>query len=721
MLSQKSIFIAFPKKNLRSESTINSPICLENLVKEFEDVFQDPPKGLPPLRGIEHQIDFLPGASLPNRPAYRTNPTKAKETQQHVDDLITKGWVQESMSPCVMSVILVPKKDGSWRMCTDCWDINNITIKYRHPIPRLDDLLDELHGSQIFTKINLKSGYNQIRIKLGDELKTAFKTKFGLYEWLVMPFGLTNASSSFMRLMHHVLRPFIGKFVVVYFDDILIYNLSLEDHKKHVRKVMETLRKEKLYVNLEKCVFIVDQIDFLGFVVSSQGVHVDEEKVAAIRHWPTPTNVSEVWSFHGLASFYRRFVKDFSTIVAPLNAIVKKDVVFKWGLEHEKGYETLKYKLTKAPILALPNFTKTFKIECDASNIGIGVILLQEGHPIAYFNEKLKVSHLNYSTYDKELYALVRPLQNWQHYLFPKEFVIHSDHESLKYLKGQSKLNKRHAKWVEFIEQFSYVIKHKQGKTNVVVDVLSRRHTLLNVLDTTILGFDHIKEIYKNDLDFSHIYQECSKGGHKDYFIHDDFFFKGKRLCVPQGSLRQSLVREAHEGGLMGHFGVAKTLDTLHEHFFWPHMRKSVHNFCDKCIACRKAKSKVQPHGLYTPLRIPDMPWVYISMDFIIGLPKTSKGMDSTFVVVDRFSKMAYFIPCHKVDNVCYIANLFFKEVVRLHGLPISIVSDRDSKFLSHLWRTLWRKLGTKLLFSITCHPKLMVKQKWLIRLWVKC
>jgi len=233
-----------------------------------------------------------------------------------------------------------------------------------------------------------------------------------------MPFGLTNAPSTFMRLMHHVLRPFIGKFVVVYFDDILIYSLSLEDHKEHVRKVLETPREEKLYANSKKCVFAIDHIDFLGFVVSSKGVHVDEEKVASIRHWPTPTNVSEVRSFHGLYSFYRWFVKDFSTIVAPLNAIVKKDVVFKWGQEQEKTFETLKDKLTKAPILALPNFTKTFEIKCDDSNIGIGAILLQEGHPITYFSEKLKRSRLNYSPYDKELYALVRALQNWQHYLF---------------------------------------------------------------------------------------------------------------------------------------------------------------------------------------------------------------------------------------------------------------------------------------------------------------
>jgi len=250
------------------------------------------------------------------------------------------------------------------------------------------------------------------------------------------------------------------------------------------------------------------------------------------------------------------------------------------------------------------------------------------------------------------------------------------------------------------------VIKHKQGKINVVADALSRRYTLLNIFDVQFLGFDHIKEVYKDDLDFSLIYQECSKGGHKDFFIHDGFLSKGKRLCVSHGSLRQSLVREAHEGWIMGHFGVAKTLDTLHEHFFWPHMHKSVHSLCDKCIACRKAKSKVQPHGLYTPFPIPNMPWVDISMNFILGLPMTSRGMDSIFVVVDRFSKLAHFIPRHKVDDACFIPNILFKEVVRLHGLLRSIVSKRYSKFLNQFWRTLLGKLGTKLLFSTFCHAQ---------------
>ncbi|KAK1550727.1 hypothetical protein Q3G72_023767 [Acer saccharum] len=401
------------------------------------------------LKGIEHQIDFVPGAPIPNRPAYRSNPEETKELQRQVSELMEKGYVRESMSPCAVPVLLVPKKDGTWRMCVDCRAINNITVKYRHPIPRLDDMLDELHGSCVFTKIDLKSGYHQIRMKEGDEWKTAFETKYGLYEWLVMPFGLTNAPSTFMRLMNHVLRAFIGKSVVVYFDDILIYSKNLDEHVEHLKLVLDVLRKEKLFANLKKCTFCTDRLVFLGFIVSAEGIGVDEEKVKAIKEWPKPKR----------------------------------------------------------------------------TRIGIGAVLMQEGRPIAYFSEKISGAALNYPTYDKEMYALIRALETWQHYLWPKEFVIHTDHESLKHLKGQHKLNKRHAKWVEFIETFPYVIKYKKGKENVVADALSRRYVLLSTLDARLFGFDYIKELYVEDSDFGNVFNACEKVAFGKFYRHDGFSF----------------------------------------------------------------------------------------------------------------------------------------------------------------------------------------------------
>jgi hypothetical protein len=274
------------------------------------------------------------------------------------------------------------KKDGTWRMCVDCRAVNNITVKYRHPIPRLDDMLDELHGSCIFSKIDLKIGYHQIRMKEEDEWKTAFKTKYGLFEWLVMPFGLTNAPTTFMKLMNHVLRAFIGKFVVVYFDDILVYNTNLDEHIEHLRCVLDVLRCEKLYVNFKKCTFCMKKVVFLGYVVSTKGIEVDEEKVKAIKEWPTLKSITEVRSFHGLVSFYRRFVKNFSTIAAPLTELIKKNVGFHWWSDQANTFATLKERLCSTPVLVLPDFKKTFKIECDASGIGIGVVLMQDRRPV---------------------------------------------------------------------------------------------------------------------------------------------------------------------------------------------------------------------------------------------------------------------------------------------------------------------------------------------------
>jgi hypothetical protein len=507
--------------------------------------------------------------------------------------------------------------------------------------------------------------------------------------------------------MNEVLRAFIGRFVVVYFDDILIYSKSLEEHLDHLRAVFNALRKARLFGNLGKCTFCTDRVSFLGYVVTPQGIEVDKAKIEAIASWPQPKTVTQVRSFLGLAGFYRRFVRDFSTIAAPLNELTKKDVPFVWGTAQDDAFMVLKDKLTHAPLLQLPDFHKMFELECDASGIGLGGVLLQEGKPVAYFSEKLSGPSLNYSTYDRELYALVRTLETWQHYLWPKEFVIHSDHESLKHIRSQAKLNRRHAKWVEFIESFPYVIKHKKGKENVIADALSHRYTMLSQLDFKIFGLETIKDQYNHDTEFQDVLQNCKAGRTWNKFvIHDGFVFRANKLCIPASSVRLLLLQEAHGGGLMGHFGVKKTEDVLAAHFFWPKMRRDVERFVARCATCQKAKSRLNPHGLYMPLPAPSVPWQDISMDFVLGLPRTKKGRDSIFVVVDRFSKMAHFIPCHKSDDAANVADLFFREIIRLHGVPNTIVSDRDTKFLSHFWRCLWAKLGTKLLFSTTCHPQ---------------
>jgi hypothetical protein len=448
-------------------------------------------------------------------------------------------------------------------------------------------------------------------------------------------------------------------------------------------------------------------------VISSNELKMDPEKVKEIKEWPSPRSMFEVRSFHGLASFYRKFIKDFSGICAPMMDTVKKrHKYFKWTEEAERSFNILKEKITERPIMVLPNFGKTFQVRCDASGVAIGAVLSQDNRHVAYFSEKLNETKRKYSTYDKEFYAIIQALKKWRHYLVPQEFVLYSDNQALQFITRQEKLNQRHAKWIEFMQNFTFVIKHIVGNANKVVDALSRRCLILQEFQVKTLGFEHLKDMYCDDPDFKEAYEACENPVLRDrsqwteYMIQEGLLFKGNQLCIPKCSMRDNLLKEKHSGGLAGHFGHDKTFAQLRSSYYWPGMRTKVIKFVNRCRICQHAKGKRQNTGLYQPLPIPERPWDAISMDFVLGLPRTQRGCDSIFVVVDRFSNMAHFIPCQKTSDATHVANLFFKEVVRLHGLPRSIVSDRDTKFVGHFWRTLWKKLGTDLSFSSAYHPQ---------------
>jgi len=360
----------------------------------------------------------------------------------------------------------------------------------------------------------------------------------------------------------------------------------------------------------------------------------------------------------------------------------------------------------QAPVLKLLNFSKIFEVACDTSHVGFRGVLSQEGHPIAFYSEKLNDTRRRYSVYYMEFYALIQTLKHWRPYLVHREFILFIDHDSLKHLNSQSKLNARHARWMDYLQQFNFVIRHKSGTENKVVDALSRRPHLLHMFSANVAGFECLKKEYANDEDFGIVWNEISTHDHasvKEYVLRDGFLFYNSHLCVPCGSFREFLITKLHGAG---HFDYDKTFAIVADRFYWPQMRRDVHTVVDRCRICQLNKGTKQPVGLYTPLPIPSKPWQHLSMDFVLRLPKTLRQHDSIMVVDDRFSKMAHFIPCHKTYDASKVVALFLQEIIRLHGIPVSIVSDRDIKFVSYFWKTLWAKMGTKLMFSSAFRPQ---------------
>ena len=421
------------------------------VVREFPDVFPENLPGIPLDTEIDFQIELAPGTEPISKAPYRMASLELKELKVQMEDLVSKGFVRPSISPWGAPVQFVKKKDGSLRLCINYREFNKVTIRNQYPLPRIDDLFDQLQGARVFLKIDLRSGYHQLKIRSEDVPKTAFKTRYGHYEFLVMPFGLTNAPAVFMDLMNRIFQPHLNQFVIVFIDDILIYSGSKEDHEEHLRVVLIILRENQLYVKLSKCQFWLDSVAFLGHVISVEGVYVDPQKIEAIVNWKPPTNVTEIRSFLGLAGYYRKFFEGFSKLAAPLTKLTRKEEKFVWSEVGQQSFNELKRKLTSAPVLTLPSGQDGYTMYCDASKQGLECVLMQHENVIAYASRQLKKHEKNYPTHDLELAAVVFALRIWRHYLYGVPCRIFTNHKNLQNLFTQQELNMRQRRWVELI------------------------------------------------------------------------------------------------------------------------------------------------------------------------------------------------------------------------------------------------------------------------------
>ncbi|WVZ62766.1 hypothetical protein U9M48_012471 [Paspalum notatum var. saurae] len=627
------------------------------VVCDFPDVFSEELPGLPPDRDVEFRIDLIPGTAPVSKRPYRMAPDELKELKIQLQD----------SSPWGCPALFVEKKDRGDRAIID---------KNREE----------------------------------DIPKTAFSTGYGLYEYLVMSFGLTNAPAFFMYMMNSVFMNELDKFVVVFIDDILIYSKNEKEHEEHLRVVLTRLREHKLYAKFSKCAFV----GFLGHILVEKGVAVNPSKVKDVLNRKRPETVTKIRSFLGLAGYYRHFIKDFSKIAKPMTSLTKKNAKFVWGPKCEEGFRELKKPLTTAPVLAQPDVTKPFDVYCDASGRGLGCVLMQEGRVIAYASRQLRKHETNYPTHDPELAAAVHAPKIWRHYLPGNTRHIYTDHKSLKYIFTQPELNMRQRRWLELIKDYDLEIHYHPGKANVVADALSRRAHCnvievrptarvicweMNEIEMPVeflvelynIGIeptlrDLIVEAQKHDPGMAHIREGIAEAK-RDCFTLDNqgvLWFKN-RLVVPKDmELRKKILEEAHKSVSAMHPGSNKMYRDLKQRFWWTRMKREIAKYVSECHVCKRVKADhLKPAGMLHPLNIPAWKWEDIHMDFVVGLPRTQKGYDSIWVIIDRFTKSAHFLPVKTVYRANTYAELYIAKIVSLHGVPRTITSDRGSVFVS--------------------------------------
>ncbi|QRW17323.1 Retrotransposable element Tf2 protein [Rhizoctonia solani] len=608
--------------------------------QEFSRVFSEEESSkLPPHRPYDIAIELLPDAKPRHGPIYSLGPKEDAELRETIEKQLKAGLIRPSKSPMASPILFVKKKNGKLRI---------MTKKNAYPLPLPQNLIEKLQGAKIFSKFDLRAGYNLVQIKEGDEWKTAFKTKYGLFEYLVMPFGLTNAPAAFQDMMNKIFRDLL--------DD------------------------NDLFCNIEKCHFHVKKIDYLGFIISEFGIEVDQSKVTDALNWSTPKNVKNIQEFLGFVNFYRRFIPNFGNMAQPLYNLLKKDSNWRWESAEQQSFDGLKKCLTSAPLLLQPDTTRQFYVECNALDYATGAILSQrnsEGKlaPVAYLSKSLSPAEKNYNIFDKELLAVIRAFKEWRHLLEGSELPVQvlTDHKNLEYFSTSQSLNKRQIRWANFLVDYNFQIIYRPGAQNKKADILSQRYDLVPLeggVENQVLLKPELfiasitpdqeinnligKAIYEDNRLKEILHKLQGKEKVTDWELKEGLLWHQGKIFVPKDNTIRNLILESrHDALAAGHPGQARTLELVSRNYYWPSMKKFVNSYVSHCETYSQT-----PLGRYC-------------LHMIVGLP-ISEGFDAILTVIDQFSKMVHFIPTQSTASAIDIANLFITYIWKLHGLPRS-------------------------------------------------
>jgi len=715
---------------------------------------------LPPHRDdYDFKFEFEPGKTPTFGPLYGMSREELMVLRQYLDEHLAKNFIRSSRSPFASPVLFVKKPGGGLRFCVDYRALNEITIRNRYPIPLIQETLDRLAKARYFTKLDVIAAFNKIRIREGDEKYTAFRTRWGLFEYLVMPFGVKNGPSTFQQYVNDTLREFLDVFVTAYIDDILIYSSSLSEHRKHVRMVLERLRDAGLQCDITKCNFHVSEVKYLGLIITRDGIKMDPAKVAAIQEWESPRNIRDVRAFLGFTNFYRRFIAHFSKVVKPLVELTKKGMKFQWSSACEQAFQELKKRFVTAPILAHFDPDLESVVEADSSDHAQGGVLSQYGkdgilRPVAFFSRKLAPAETNYEIYDKELLAIVRCFEQWRPELEGSLFPIRvlTDHKNLQYFMTTKQLSHRQTRWAEYLSRFDFKIVYRPGRLGQKPDALTRRSQDLpsDTSDERITNrtrillpperFERLRPIFtdidlnqdESDIDkwemniedlMRYEYERdpwicdvmntirTGKQQHKDITlseceIRENRLYYRQAMVVPNSDpLRFRILEFAHDSTVAGHPGRAKTYEIVQRAYYWPGMHDFVRRYVRGCQTCTRGKaSHAKKQGVLRPLPVPMLRWRDVSLDFVTDLP-SSNGYRHIMVAIDRLTKLRHVIPLKSLDAV-YVAEQYVKYVFKLHGLPDTMISDRGSQFVSEFWKELCSRLQIDARLSTAYHPE---------------